>query len=217
MSEPTKIDEIIDDKLDTLKNESSDDTSQPKHGGARENAGRPKGSKNKATLEQQKVKEAFNQRVMLHADRLFNAQMNLAVGEQVLMVKVTERNSKGNVIRTYHEQVTDVELIKQYLDYEEGINDTESPDDENNFYYLTTKSANNQAIDSLLNRALGKAPDKIEVEGGFFNQPELTIKVVGSNHDDIHIGEDGQVAEFRDGEQPDTDTERETRPSGQAS
>ena len=230
MSKVTPIKEIVDSKIeklekvpeeqlqsklhcDTCGKDTHNTEGHGKRGGARKGGGMPKGKLTKKKLEQIQVREAFNQRVMLHADRLFNAQMNLAVGEQSLFVKVKERDSKGKVIRVTHEVITDVETIKQYLDYEEGLEGAESLNDENHYYYLSTKPADNKAIDSLLNRALGKAPDKLEITGGFFSQSQLTIKVVGSDHDVIDIGEDGQLA----GSDSGTDPVGETGPSGQDS
>lgn len=184
-----------------------------KLGGRRANQGRPVGSQNKKTLETKIVAEEMRQRILKNMDKLINAQMSLGVGEQVLMVKVKERDDEGKVKRIYHEVVDDPEIIKQYLDYEEGYGlQVNSPHDEDHFYYLSVRPANNQAIDSLLNRAVGKAPDKIEIEGGFFSQPELVIKVVESKHESIDIGEDGQIVESTD-----TDAERSTRSSDQAS
>lgn len=192
MAEAEQIGDILDSQYENSKNVSSDEGNEKlvkKHGGAREGAGRKPGGYNQKTLDQMKVKEAVNQRIMNWADRLINAQMSLAVGEQVLMVRVKDRNSEGKVTRVYHEVVEDIELIKQYLDYSEGSpGAAESPHDEDHYYYLTTRPANNQALDSLLNRALGKAPDKLEVSGGFFDQNSLKIEVVNSKHDDLDIG-----------------------------
>ncbi len=133
---------------------------QPKkNGGARPGAGRPKHSKNPKTIEREEALRQFKERVAQNTDRLFNAQLNLAVGEQVLMVKYTTGEGKNK--KTIHEQVTDVETIKEFLDYGDGSPTTLG--DEENWYYLTTRSANNQAIDSLLNRSFGKADEKIDI------------------------------------------------------
>lgn len=198
MSEPEQIGDILKDKETGLVENKPNEESQSykgQLGGPRPNSGRPKGKLNRATLDAIKVNKEFNQRIMKHADDLFNAQFDLAVGEKVLMVKVKERDSKGKVIRVYHEIVTDKETIKQYLDNEEGLGDYEDINDDEHYYYITTKPANNQALDSLVNRALGKVADKLEVDGtGLFDNPQLTIKVVGSKHeDDYIIGDDGQL------------------------
>lgn len=152
---------------------------QPKkdgRGGARPGAGMPKGHVTKRVKERQIVKKAFLDRVAKHADELFNAQYSLAIGERVLMVQITEGEGKNR--RRYHEIVDNKEIIKQFLDHEEGINGAESLDDDKHYYYLTTRPANNLAIDSMLNRAFGKAPEKIELEGGFFKDTELIVKIL---------------------------------------
>lgn len=164
-----------DNKLDNLENKSSG-----RHGGARPNSGRPKGAISKANRDVKESKKLFIQRITKHVDELFNAQLSLAKGEQVLMVAITTGEGK-NKKRT-HEIVKDEETIKQYLDWEEGFEDSENPGDDNHYYYLTTRPANNMAIDSLLNRAYGKATEKVEFEGGFFKDTELTIKVIKADH-----------------------------------
>lgn len=180
-------------KCDKCQSEGHRTEDHGKNGGARKGAGMPKGMTTKKVLEQRAVNESFRQRVLKHADRLFNAQLNLAVGEQVLMVKVTETDTKGRVTRTYHEQVDNAETIQQFLDDADGSPTSLGSDE--HWYYLSTKPANNQALEALLNRGMGKAPDKLEVEGGFFSQEKLIVKVVGSKHADIEFGEDGTIIE----------------------
>jgi hypothetical protein len=123
--------------------------------------------------EQLKIREAFNQNVMRAATKLFNAQFGLAVGEQSLYVK---KSIRGKIVI---ELVEDEETIKEFL-----VDDGASINAENrSHYYLATKPANNMAIDSLLNRALGKAPDKLIVEGGFFKAEKMLIEVVQPNNE----------------------------------
>ncbi len=160
------------------------------NGGKRPGAGRPKGKLNAKTLEKTAVRDAFNQLVMRSATRLFNAQLDLALGEKQLFVKyfVGEGKDRKSVVQV----VTDPELIKEYL-IDDGATLNASGTDE--YYYISTKPADNRAIQALLDRALGRAPDKLEITGGFFTQHDLTIKVVGSTHDVIDIGEEGQIIE----------------------
>lgn len=170
------VDNIPDNNSNIPKKELDSESSEKRKG-----PGRPLGSMNKATMETKVAKKRFIERVNQHVDDLFNAQLSLAQGEQVLMVQITEGEGKNQ--RRYHEVVEDKETIKQYLDYEGGVGDNENPSDAKHWYYLTTRAANNQAIDSLLNRSFGKAPDKVEVEGGFLGRSKLVIEVIdgGSN------------------------------------
>ena len=126
-------------------------------GGARAGSGRPPVAMTPAGKERAAVKKAFEDRVAHNADELFNAQFNLAKGEQYLMHKYEVGH--GSKRRTEVEVVTNPETIKSYLD---GTLDEEKDSDE--FYYLSTKPANGMAIDSLLDRAFGKAPQKMAIE-----------------------------------------------------
>lgn len=125
-----------------------------KKGGARPGSGRPKGSKDAATITREAAAKVFKDRVAKSVDKLFNSQLDLATGEKYLMVIHT--NGRGSRIKRETTIVTDVELIKQYLDGE--LADTES-----DYYFMTTKPANNQALEGMLNRSFGKASETLDV------------------------------------------------------
>lgn len=167
MAELEKAGDIAAAKTERLKSNSdklycevcqSDTHSTAGHGengGARKGAGRPRGSENKQTKERRAALERFKERVENHADRLFNAQANLATGEQYLFCIVTTTDSKGKTSKRT-EVVTDLETIKAYLDDTLDVGDDE-------YYYLSTKPANNMAIDSLLNRAFGTPQKSVDL------------------------------------------------------
>lgn len=136
--------------------ESLKDISKHMHGGARPGAGRPKGKANPATIERSKVKEAVLDRIHLNADKLLNAQMNKALGETYLMHKFTI--GTGSKQRTETEIVTDPETIKDYLD-------DQLDTDNGEWYYMTTKPADNLALQGLFDRAFGKANATVENTG----------------------------------------------------
>lgn len=131
-------------------------------GGKRPGAGRQYGSKNKATLEKKAVQEAFNQRVMLKADALFNAQFSLAVGAS--KVFRIDEEGEGKNKKQVHTLVTNEDEIKALLDEHEGG----AGEVGGSYYYITTSPPDNKAIDSLLNRALGRPKETHEHigEGG---------------------------------------------------
>lgn len=216
MAEVEKIADILDKKIaktakrpKPFKYEIEEAKQLVDKNGTLHAGGMPRGHVTKRKLEQLTVAKAVNQRIMAHADELLNAALSLAKGQQVLMCIVTEGTGKNR--KRYHEMVTDPELIKQYLDWEEGIGDAESPDDDNHYYYITTKSPDMRAIQYLFDRALGKTPDKLEVVGGFFTQNELTIKVVGSQHDVINLGDESVSSPA----EPRADAERTPGPGDQ--
>lgn len=132
------------------------DSAPKKNGGARPGAGRPKGSENESTKLRRLAKLAFQDRVAAVTDRLFNSQYDLAIGEKYLMVKRVEGEGKNR--RTWVEVVEDVGTISQYIEDDGASLNEDSGED---YYYMTTKPANNMALDSLLNRAYGKADEKL--------------------------------------------------------
>lgn len=119
----------------------------------------------KSKKERLAIRKRFEDRIHHNADVLLNAALNKALGETYLMRKVTERDSKGKVLRVYHETVTDQKTIIDYLDGElegnESINDTS----EDSYYYISTKPVDMVAVKELYDRAFGKPPQKNEVTG----------------------------------------------------
>lgn len=130
------------------------DIQKQTHGGARKGAGRKLHSKNPATITREEAARQFKDRVAKNVDRLFNSQFDLAVGEKYLMVVHT--NGKGSRAKRETTIVTDTELIKKFLD--EELENTDS-----DYYYMTTKPANNQALEGMLNRSFGKAAESLDV------------------------------------------------------
>jgi hypothetical protein len=128
---------------------------------ARENGkkgGRPKGSKSPATLEREAVQAALRQRTLRNADVLYDAQITLAKGQTFLykIEKYYEGSGKNRVLKRKKPQlVTSQYEIEDYL--ENRLDEGDLEDKEATYYFLTTKEPNNQAIDSMLDRALGKA------------------------------------------------------------
>lgn len=139
-------------KLENLKN--NQETPTQNHGGRREGAGRKPHSKNAATISREEALRQFRESVARVADQLFLTQLSLARGERFLYhVKWV---GKGPKRRKDVAMVDSPEVIKQYLL-------GELDDDDDNYYYLTTRPANNQALDSLLNRAFGTAQQSIDL------------------------------------------------------
>ena len=131
------------------------------NGGKRPGAGRPAGSLSKKTIEKKMVEEALHQRILAAVDRVFNAQLALAEGVSHLFKIV--KTGKGANQRVEHVLVTDQEEIKQFLDEHEGSAGT--LDGSEDYYYIQTKSPDNKAIDSMLDRAFGKPTSRTEVTG----------------------------------------------------
>lgn len=143
---------------------------------ARENGklgGRPKGSRSKHTLEREAVLEAWKQRTYNFFNTLQDSQMTLARGQMFLyrIDKEFVHTGKGETGGFYKKLrpviVEDPEEIRDFIE-REG-NGTNPSEDDNElgcaYYYLTAKEPNNQAIDSMLDRASGKAIATTQITG----------------------------------------------------
>jgi len=147
------------------------DNKQPvkrKKGGPQPGSGRPKGKLNKSTIEAMAVKREYLDRVRKNADKLFNAQLSLATGTQMLFVIHTD--SKGN--RRKPELVTDPDIISRFLDENEGVDgsmkvkDYEEGSKCDDYFFITTKVPDSKTISDMLDRAFGKADATLDVTSG---------------------------------------------------
>lgn len=132
--------------------------SKSKKGGAMPGSGRPKGRLNKTTLEAMEVKREYLDKVRRNADQLFNAQFSVAKGTQMLFVIKTD--SKGN--RRKPEIVTDPEIISNFLEENEGMDGSLGSDD-SEYFFLTTRSPDSRTISDMLDRAIGKPEQQLDL------------------------------------------------------
>lgn len=151
------------DELDSLKDNSSS------WGGSREGAGRPKGSMNESSKQRMEVKQKLQERITAHVDRLFAAQMSIAEGTSMLFR--IEKDEKGN--KKKPELVTDEYTIQRFIDECGGYEGTM---DDDTYYFITTKIPDNKAIDSMLDRAFGKADSKLDMTT---NGKDLPTPILG--------------------------------------
>lgn len=142
-----------------------------KKGGKMPGAGRPKGLKNKATIDREKFLQEWKDKVAQRSHSLLNVQTMLAVGTIKVFKIVTTTDSKGHSTRSKPELVENDDEIIAALDYEYG--DGESPNDEEDYYFVTTKDPENQAINSLLDRTFGKPKESVDVNHTGLNLKEL--------------------------------------------
>jgi len=154
----------MEEDKDTTEDETLKDISNSTWGGARPNAGRPRGSENEETRKKRVVEEEFKQRVLRSANKLISSQMNLAQGVQMLYV--IEKTEKG--ANKKPRLITDQETIEKYLA-------GELDDNTNEYYFITTERPDNRALDSLFDRVFGKSVNNIDVtsDGKQLPQPLL--------------------------------------------
>lgn len=131
------------------------------HGGRRIGAGRPIGSLGKATKEQKIIEDEFKNRILNNIHELLNAQMNIAKGSSYLF-KVVE-TGEGKEVKREHVLVTSSKEISSFLDEMQGA-DVGVVDD--TYYYITTKQPDNKALDSLIDRVLGKSRQTTDITSG---------------------------------------------------
>jgi len=145
-------------------------------GGKRPNAGRPEGSKNSKTIDNEIVEDEIRQRVLRGKEALINAQFNLATGVAHLFVIETETDVNGKKTKKRPRLVEDQQTIENYLN-----GDYEGEDD---YYYITTKLPDNKAIDSLIDRTIGKSMQRTDVTSGGKEFPQPIINVLPINNSD---------------------------------
>lgn len=136
--------------------------------------GRPKGKKGIKTLEREIIAEAIRQRTLRNVDIIYDSQLTIAKGLTFLYkiekewIATGKGPKKGYWKNKKPELVESQAEIEAYL--EERIENQGDMDDDQDsgatYYFLTTKEPNNMAIDSMLNRAIGKPKDTLEVQGG---------------------------------------------------
>ena len=156
------MEEAQEQKIEKIK-KSSD--GRVNNGGPREGAGRKVGGKNFSTIHKEKIHRGIKERIASVADKLINAQIYKALGEAYLFCVVTEKNEDtGKATRKTH-QITDVDIIIQFLDGDFN----NKGDDE--YYFIQTKEIDTRAIDSLLDRGFGKANQSIDIGDGIKTNP----------------------------------------------
>jgi len=138
-------------------------------GGPRPGAGRKPGSKSPVTLEREAALKAFRDMVIEQVNPLFIAQLQLAKGcTYVYRVTVGARGGRTDpVLVTDQDELFEaIQSIDSNAGYGEVVEDEGGEDGESlthRYYFLTTKAPDNKALDSLLDRALGKAVGLIEL------------------------------------------------------
>jgi hypothetical protein len=112
------------------------------HGGSRPGSGRPKGTKNPATIEKEAAREAVRQRVLQQLEVLVRAQIAHACGVHYLVVRDTTTGKFLRVGRKAAEKLNPGEEVIEVWEKDPSV----------------------QAFTDLMNRAIGRPKDQdIEV------------------------------------------------------
>lgn len=123
-------------------------------GGARPGAGRPKGKLSEEARERQRVELHLQRRRFRAADKVFNAQLSIALGS-TYVYEIVETGEGKNKKRE-HVLVTDPERIRQFLD---------NPESDDGYMYITTDKPDGKAISDIFDRAFGRPLQGVEMTG----------------------------------------------------
>ena len=127
----------------------------PRHG---------KHGKQKKTLLMEEVYKQVQQKLVERAMGLVDTQTIIAHGTIKVYKIVSHWEGSGKnkrKVRGKPELVTDTEEIAACIDYEYG--DGESPNDDDEYFFVSTQDPDNKAIQAQLDRVFGKAPQTIDV------------------------------------------------------
>lgn len=102
----------------------------------------------------EEIEETFKKRVALHSNKLLTAMLGAALGEQFLYKVVYSIDEVDGKVKRRHVRVTDPEEIQEYLDNPLKIEGSD-------YYYIATKSPDIAAINSLLDRMMGRPTTKV--------------------------------------------------------
>lgn len=152
-------------------------------GGARPGSGRKPGTREAKVLERMRIAEAYNQKIMRAADKLFVAQAQLALGS-MKVIRVDETKGPDGKPKREHVHVTDTEEIIALLNEHDGL----PGEVDGTYYYFVDVIPDNRALDSMLNRGLGKPKETVEVQTNADAVAEAVLsKLKSSGYDDEKI------------------------------
>lgn len=143
-------------------------TKKKKKGGYMPGGGRPKGSKNQATIDREKILEEAKNIIAGRTRRLIDTQTILAMGAiKIFKIHFHWEGSgkKRTLVKDKPVIVENDEEIAHVIDWEYGSggmgnpNDHDSEDEEYDYFFVMTKDPDNQALNSLMDRTFGKATE----------------------------------------------------------
>lgn len=142
--------------------------------------GRKPGTLNEATLEKIAVGKQYAQKVLQKADLLFKKKLQLACGQGFLykIEKYYEGRGDKKVLKRKPPK-----LCTEIWEFEEGLEQAieggmDFEDFDQTYYFFTTKEPNNQAIEDLLDRGLGRVATAIKAEDEEGNTQPITGFVI---------------------------------------
>lgn len=163
-----KIENLSDVKnekeIDNLNDNKAPNPLYGKVGGAREGAGRPKGSVSKKTMDEKMAEDYIRKRVMRSLPKIMDSQMNLARGCQYLFKLKKVFDEKKGI--WYVPKFSKAQIVKDKNEIADYISGEFEGREDCDYYFITSDKPDNKALDSLLDRTLGKATQNINAKVG---------------------------------------------------
>lgn len=151
--------------------------------------GRPKGKKLARTIDKEKVQkhlEAFYQKRALQIAR---ASLGPALGQMFIYKieeEVTGHGPKGGeYVKRKHTLVDNPKEIERALNVMEGGGSGTDHENENTYYYVTTKEPDSNAIDKIFNRAFGKPKETVDTNINV----QFSLRTLGARREALKQGE----------------------------
>lgn len=132
---------------------------EKKNGGRRPGSGMKKGHKTKKVLEREASRKAYEQLVLKNLKPLFYKQLLLAMGQ--IYVYRRDKHGTGASMRIENVLLENPREIADALDT--IANNDPNWSHEDGYVYVVTKSPENRAIDSMLDRSIGKPMQSTDI------------------------------------------------------
>jgi hypothetical protein len=140
------------------------------HGGARPGSGIKKGTKLARTLEKERTLAEYQRMIREHANQLFQSQKALAFGSVTLFL-VEQYEDAGGKIKERKVLVEDKQLMEDILNDPNMVQG-------DNYTLVVTNSPDKFTIDSMLDRAFGKAAQSISQDIKNESESELAKAIL---------------------------------------
>lgn len=155
----------------------------PRHG---------KHGKQKITLAKEEVFRLMQERLAERALKLIDTQTVIAHGTIKVYKMVSHFQGSGKnrrKVRGKPELVTNEDEIARCIDYQYG--DGESPNDDDEYFFVSTKDPDNRAIQAQIDRVFGKSAQPLDLTSGGKQIQVITgmeiIKEPKKNEDPIQV------------------------------
>ena len=128
-------------------------------------------------ISEEEVSKLFTKRTALHTNKLLTTYLSAAYGQQYCYKVVHTKNDKGKIIKK-HVLVEDPAEIQAFLDNPLMIHGQD-------YCYITTTRPDTNAIESLMNRIMGKAATVV-TGGKNSDGSDSPVKVVVANFGSVN-------------------------------